>query len=266
MEALYGIKNKHLDIIEECDKFLMREIFECPQGTPLEAFYMETSAIPFRFILQGRRMLYYWGILNKPNLELVKEVFEAQKQFATNDSWVTQVKNEMESCGIDICESDFKQLSLYKVKKLVSKSIKSKSDEYLLKLKDSHVKTEHLHPSENMQEYLKSDKLTKQEKILLFKLRIRMIEVKGNFQERHKGNLHCELCEDVTEEETQMHLLKCQFLTKHPELEQLISEIRYNDIFGDLASQVKAIKVWKKIVSVRKIHLKKKKISPGAPQ
>ena len=33
MEALHGIKNKHLDTIEECDKFLMRELFECPQGT-----------------------------------------------------------------------------------------------------------------------------------------------------------------------------------------------------------------------------------------
>ena len=174
----------------------------------------------------------------------------------------------MESCGIDLSESEFKQLSLYNVKKLVSKSIRSKSDEYLLKLKDSHVKTEHLYPCEKMQEYLKSVKLTKPEKILLFKLRIRMIDIKGNFQERHRGNLHCELCEDETEdeteEETQMHLLRCQFLKKHPDLEQSISEIRYDDIFGDLDSQVKAIKVWKKIVSVRKIHLKKKNISPGA--
>ena len=72
MEALHGIKNKHLDTIEECDKFLMRELFECPQGTPLEAFYLETSAIPFRFILMGRRIMFYWALLNKSDSELAK--------------------------------------------------------------------------------------------------------------------------------------------------------------------------------------------------
>ena len=56
---------------------------------------METFENPFQFILQVRRMRYYWAILNKQNSELVNEVFEAQQQFATNDSWVTQVTNEM---------------------------------------------------------------------------------------------------------------------------------------------------------------------------
>lgn len=60
MEGLHGVKNKHLDVIEECDKMFFRNIFECPQGTPLEAFFLETSTIPFRFILQGRRLMYLW--------------------------------------------------------------------------------------------------------------------------------------------------------------------------------------------------------------
>ena len=98
MEALHGIKNKHLDTIEECDKLLMRELFECPQGTPIEAFFMETSAIPLRFILTGRRILYYWTIINKPSSELVRQVFEAQKEFKTNDSWVIQVENDIQTC------------------------------------------------------------------------------------------------------------------------------------------------------------------------
>ena len=51
--------------------------------------------------------------------------------------------------------------------------------------------------------------------------------------------LHCDLCEDLMDEETQMHLLKCQFVTKRPEREQFISEIRYND---------QAIKVWEKFL------------------
>ena len=126
MEALHGIKNKHLDTIEECDKFLMRELFECPQGTPIEAFFMETSAIPLCFILTGRRILYYWTIINKPRSELVRQVFEAQKEFKTNDSWVKQVENDIQTCGINLKEEEIKKLSQYKIKKLVAKKYQSK--------------------------------------------------------------------------------------------------------------------------------------------
>ena len=86
MEGLHGVKNKHLDVIEECDKMFFRNIFECPQGTPLEAFFLETSTIPFRFILQGRRLMYLWTLLKKPKTELARQVYEAQKRFKTKDS------------------------------------------------------------------------------------------------------------------------------------------------------------------------------------
>ena len=82
----------------------------------------------------------------------------------------------------------------------------------------SYTKTEHLYPSDEMQDYLKTDQLTRSEKILLFKLRTGMVDLKGNFSESHRGNLHCELCDDESEDETQMHLLQCNFLQKHPEL------------------------------------------------
>ena len=84
-----------------------------------------------------------------------------------------------------------------------------------------------------------------------------MVDLKGNFSESHRDNLHCELCNNETEDETQMHLLKCNFLLKHPELGSELPKIEYTDIFSDLASQVKAVKIWKKILTVRKLQLKK---------
>ena len=119
----------------------MRELFECPQGTPLEAFYMETAAIPLRFILTGRRVMYYWTILQKPKSELVREVFEAQSLFKSEDSWATQVQNDIKNCDINLTEEEMKKISQYKMKKLVAQKIRIKTDEYLLKLKKNHVKT-----------------------------------------------------------------------------------------------------------------------------
>jgi hypothetical protein len=219
--------------------------------------YTIVYAIPLRFILTGRRIMYYWTILQKPKSELVREVFEAQSMFKSEDSWATQVQNDIKDCDINLTEDEINKISQYKLKKLVAQKLRLKTDEYLLKLKQNHVKTEHLYPSDKMQEYLKTDQLSKSEKILLFKLRSRMIQIKGNFPECHRSNPHCELCEDETEDETQSHLLKCNSLLNHPDLEQEIVTIKPNDIFNDLASQVKAVKVWKKILEVRKIQLKK---------
>ena len=97
MEALHGVKNYHLDIIEENDKIMFRNIFNTPQGTPLEAFFLETSTLPLRFILQGRRLMYLWTILKKPRTELAREVYEAQKLFKTKGSWVEQVAEDLKS-------------------------------------------------------------------------------------------------------------------------------------------------------------------------
>ena len=142
----------------------MRKLFNCPEGTPIEAFFLETSAIPIRFILIGRRLMYYWTILNKPKSELVREVFEAQKLFKSKDSWISQVEDDLKLYEIDMNEDELKKLSKYKMKKLVEKQIRIKADQYLLELRDSHEKTEHLNPSNKMQDYLQSMDLRKDEK------------------------------------------------------------------------------------------------------
>ena len=83
-----------------------------------------------------------------------------------------------------------------------------------------------------------------------------MIDIKGNFPESHRGNFYCELCNDETEEETQTHLLKCKFLLNHPEIEAEIKLVNEKDVFKDLVSQTKSVKLWKKILKIRKIKLK----------
>jgi hypothetical protein len=50
-EALTSISIRHTDMLEECDKVFMRRLFEAEQGTPIESFFLETSAWPLRFII-----------------------------------------------------------------------------------------------------------------------------------------------------------------------------------------------------------------------
>ena len=258
MEALHGVRNNHLDIIEECDKMLFRQIFDCPQGTPVEAFFFETSTLPLRFILQGRRLMYLWSILKKPNTELVRQVYKAQKQFKTKGSWAEQIEDDLKICEIDLTDEEIESLSQFQMTKLVKEKIREQADKYLLNLKAKHVKTEKLLPIPHMRDYLATDQLNTEEKKLLFKLRISMIPLKGNFSNAHKNNIQCDLCKDVNSRETQMHLLTCNVLVDHPDLQAIIKTIKYEDIYQDLSTQVQAIKVWKRVLSVRKIVLGQK--------
>ena len=72
--------------------------------TPIESFFIETSSIPIRFILKGKRIMYYWDLLRKGGHELVKRVFEASKEFKDKIDWVSQVEEDLSSCDINLTE------------------------------------------------------------------------------------------------------------------------------------------------------------------
>ena len=251
-EAMFSIKEKHLTLLEESDKYLMRSLFDTELCTPIEGFYIETSTIPFRFILQGRRIMYYWTILRKSESELVRRVFSAQQEFpAKNGSdWVSQVRQDLIACEIFNTEEEIKKMSKFKFKKLVNSRIKLNCRSYLTELQMKHSKTMYLHQKSSMKGYLNSDQLKLKEKQMLFKLRVRMTPNKTNFPNKYKDNVSCSLCKNVSSEENLLHLLQCPFLTTHPDLCADIGTIKAEDIFGGLQQQIKAAKIWTKIFKI----------------
>ena len=48
---------------EECDKQLMRNLFNAEIGMPIESFFIETSTLPVRFIM------YFWKLLRKSEID-----------------------------------------------------------------------------------------------------------------------------------------------------------------------------------------------------
>ena len=132
-EAMFSLSSKHVEMLEVCEKYLMRNMFNAEMGTPIESFYIETSTLPLRFILQGRRILYFWTLLRKSECELVKRVFLALREFpAKNGSdWVSQVRQDLTDCEIFHTDEEISKLSKYKFKRLVNTQINQKASEYL---------------------------------------------------------------------------------------------------------------------------------------
>ena len=65
IEVQYGL-NKTL---ESVDHYFIRKIFQSPISTPIESFYIETNLMCLRFIIMGRRLMYYHTILQKTDEE-----------------------------------------------------------------------------------------------------------------------------------------------------------------------------------------------------
>ena len=123
-EALTSISSRHTDMLEECDKVFMRRLFSAEQGTPIESFFLETW--PLRFIIMGRKLMYYWTMLRKSDSELAKSVFNAQLEFPSKGDWISDTKDILNYCNIELSAEDIKKLSKQKFKLIVKEKLQFK--------------------------------------------------------------------------------------------------------------------------------------------
>ena len=238
LEALNGISMQHIEQLEACDKYLLCESLNAISTTATEAFYLETGFLPIRFILMARRLIFYWTILNKPETELIKQVFLAQSIAPLKNDWVNQIKDDLTALNIDFTESEMKNMKKEKFKLLIKEKVREHARNYLLDLKSKHSKSRGLSDKFEMQPYLKNKSLSLQEKQLLFRFRTFTYECKANFRNKFQSDLSCTDCHDT---DTQEHLLDCSIQHNGR------TDIKHSDIFGTLEEQTKIIKVLRNI-------------------
>ena len=109
-----------------------RKLFQVPNGTAIEAFYLETSSIPIRYILIGRRLLYLWDILSKDENELVRKVFDSQKTLSVKNDWAIQIKHDLMDCEINLSELEISKMKRSAYKKLIFEKIHHIAAKYLI--------------------------------------------------------------------------------------------------------------------------------------
>ena len=83
------------------------------------------------------------------------------------------------------------------------------------------------------QNYLTSDKLSTKDKKLLFSLRTRSIDVKTNYRNKYQFDMHCRLCKSANEEESEIHLLRCEKITENIAHDINLSTAKYENIFSE---------------------------------
>ena len=112
--------------------------------------------------------MYFWNILQMNECELVKRVFNAQKILTTKNDWVLQIAEDLQICGIFKTENEIKNMKQYSFRKLVHEKVKESAKDYLLAMREDPIrsKSKNLWPSDEMKDYLKTNLLSTEEKLL----------------------------------------------------------------------------------------------------
>ena len=201
-------------------------------------------------------MMYWWHLVHLDQSEVLYKFYIVQKLNNSKDDWVCQLDKDKKDLGLDWTDEKIKTYSKGQFRNLVRCRIEINAGKHLEGLRSSHSKTEKIKfvgfiPAE----YFLSKNLMTEEVKTLFKLRTRMVEVKGNFKNAHRDNMWCRLCHLFSE--TQQHLLECPVLRVNLKNVIKFQELDIDMIFGGICNQEKFVKKYLLILQKRKDLLEK---------
>ena len=101
-EAGYNIKLAEYDYLETIDVQLMRKILNAPQATPKEMLYLELGCVPFRFMIQKRRLLYLHYLLNENPGSMVNKFLMTQFNKKNKKDWTSTVLRDIEELKLNM--------------------------------------------------------------------------------------------------------------------------------------------------------------------
>ena len=249
-ETWYGVSDQQYSKLEQIDEMFMTKIFELPKSVPKLSLYAECGRIPLRFVIQKKRLMFWWDIMNKDENELLYKFYSAQKLRPVKNDYVLQIKKDLGDIQWEISENEVKQISKTKFKKIMENKVNGSARKYLENMKKS--KTNYLKVVEKSAaaKYLFSKKLNLEEIRTLFRMRSRTISVKDNQKSSFKDNMWCRTC--FLFSETQEHILQCSVLRdKVQHLSIDFSSVEYKMIFSNLDNQEKIVKIYHLLVQAR---------------
>ena len=256
-EAWYGLTRENIEQLEQVDEMLLRRVLEVGSCCPKEMLYLETGAIPLRFIIMQRRILFLNYILNEDRNSLIYKVLDAQIRKPCKNDWVNTVKRDLMELEIGLTFENIQAATLYQLQNYVRKVIYEKSLEYLNKLKKKHTKVENVkHEELKLQEYLKPQNVEDNQLAkLMFAARTRMLDVRTNYRNRYtQTDVKCPF--KCNSEDSQEHLLECDKL----ETNQLSENLpKYEELFSSqISQQINVGKILEGRFKIRKKLLSRK--------
>ena len=123
---------------ERVDEHLLRSLVKGHSKLPLEFLYLEAGAMPIKYILKCRRILYLQTILQRPEEELTRRVYDAQKRDPLHGDFFQLVKDDFNDIDKEMSEIEIKQTNREQFKKEIKEKTRAAAFEYLKNIQGEH--------------------------------------------------------------------------------------------------------------------------------
>ena len=261
-EAWHGVTESDIKILEKVDESLLRGILKSHSKIPLEALYLETGSLPIKFIIASRRMMYLHSILQKNTEELVRRVYDVQKEDSSPGDFVELIKEDKALLNLSMPDEEIKQLKKSNFKSIIRNKIKLAAYKSLNAQKENHSKMNGLvYQQLKKEEYLSSPLFDSESVKLLLALRTRTVKgIKNDFRGMFPDNM-CPLSCDIPD--TLQHVLECVVLRQyHTSQDISATDIRYTDVFsGNIRLQKQTTQLYAELLETRNKLISQPEIS-----
>ena len=110
-EVWHSLSEAEVKSLERVDEHLLRALVKAHSKTPAEFLYLESGAVPIRFIIRSRRILYLQVLLQREDNELTKKIYETQKENPSKGDFSELVNSDLKYLSDHLTESYIKSRS-----------------------------------------------------------------------------------------------------------------------------------------------------------
>ena len=220
-------------------------VLEVLRSKPTAALYLETGILPIEYEMQIKQLLFLKHILDKDSTDPVAQMYNEMHKFQNEPNWVNNAFELRSRYNLPLNDMNVKSMTRNDWKIFVKNRVKACAFEKLLFQCSSNRKTNQLsYKRLEAQNYLTS--LGSSEARIIFKVRVRMLDLKTNFKRKYELNLSCPFC--LEGEESIDHIFTCnKGLLRPDKLENItFTEINKTDNMRLLKDVAKFINRYKK--------------------
>jgi hypothetical protein len=238
--------------LEDTHEALLRGLLKAHSKVPVEALHLETGTISIRHILKSRRLCYLQNILRRDSEELVREIYDAQKNDPVDGDFYQLVQTDAAEIDLNLTEAQIISMKEEEYKAKVKAKIRIASFNYLMEIKRSHSKMDGINYRKfEIANHLRSPLFNTDSLSTLFALRTRTVRgVKNDFRGMYT-DASCPLgCNEI---DTIPHILSCSALQQNMNSQDIANNaVKYEDIFSpDLIKQKQVTELYIQLLEIR---------------
>ena len=230
-ETYYNLKESEVRQLERIEESYMRKLVDTAKGCPIIQLYFELGHIPARFDIMKQRLFFLKYILSQDTESMIYKILLLQIKKPAKFDWATICLKDLKKLKINMNFEEIKKMPTNQFKDIIRKKCREIAFEYLMskrKYKGSEINYNEIETAEYL---MPNNQLNNEEKLKIFSIRNRMVNIPANFISRDKNENKC-ICK---QREDMDHIYECLVLNEQK------PELKFEEIFGKNVEKIKKV-------------------------